>query len=319
MSTLHLVDPELAPMVGLFPVSDLTLSTLAVIRDASEERYAVLPPPPIEPVRYLARGRDGAPDVAVLVFKPDGEKLRPAILHIHGGGMVLGSAYGLRSGPSSVAASHDIVVVSVDYRLAPETPFPGPQEDCYAALDWLLEHAASLGVDPERIAVMGESAGGGLAAALALMVRDRGQHKLCGQILVYPMIDHRTGGPDDPYCNPNTGEFVWTRDNNQFGWRCLRGNYALDDDRVGWFSPSLGNDLSGLPPTYLATGTLDLFFDESLNYVQRLCHAGVSAELHSYAGGFHGFNVFAESAIARAFSISLNAAISRLLAPATTA
>jgi triacylglycerol lipase len=315
MSTLHLVDPELAPLLGLLPSITLSHSALATTRAESEARFAMRPPP-IEPVRCLAKGRDGAPDVPVLVFKPEGDRLRPAILHIHGGGMVLGSAHSLRSGPSAVAATHDIVVVSVDYRLAPETPFPGPQEDCYAGLEWLVAEAASLGVDPSRIAVMGESAGGGLAAALALMARDRGKHSLCAQILVYPMIDHRTGGPDDPYCNPSVGEFVWTRESNQFGWTCLKGDYRLDDDRIGWFSPSLARDVSNLPPAYITTGTLDLFFDEGLDYAGRLCRAGVPTELHSYAGAFHGFNAFSETGVAKAFAASLDAAVVRLLAPA---
>lgn len=313
MSTLHLVDPELAPLLGLFPNIDLSHATLAKARAESNALSEMVPPPPIEPVCHLAAGRDGAPDVPVLVFKPEGEKLRPAILHIHGGGMVMGSAYGLRSGPSNFAAKHDIVIVSVDYRLAPETPFPGPQEDCYAALEWLMAEAESLGVDPSRIAVMGESAGGGLAAALAQMVRDRGVHKLCAQILVYPMIDYRTGGVDDPYNNPSVGEFVWTREKNQFGWTCLKGDYGVNDDRVGWFSPILASDLSGLPPAYITTGTLDLFFDESLDYARRLCRSGVPTEFHSYAGGFHGFNLFAEAAITKAFAASLNSAVVRFL------
>lgn len=314
MSTLHLVDPELAPLLTLFPNIDLSHTTLARARAEIDARSETLLPPPLNPVRHLAAGRDGAPDVPVLVFKPDGEKLRSAILHIHGGGMVMGSAHGMRSGPSNFAAIHDIVVVSVDYRLAPETQFPGPQEDCYAALEWLMNKAELLGVDPTHIAVMGESAGGGLAAALAQMVRDRGVHKLCAQILVYPMIDYRTGGIYDPYNNPSVGEFVWTRERNQFGWTCLKGDYGANDDRVGWFSPTLASDLSDLPPAYITTGTLDLFFDESLDYARRLCQYGVSTDLHSYAGGFHGFNFFAETAIAKAFATSLNASIKRLLA-----
>lgn len=313
MSTIHLVDRQLVPLVGLLPNTELSLSTLVQARVDSDARFSLFPPPPIEPVSHLAAGRHGAPDVPVLVFKPADEKLRPAMLHIHGGGMVLGSAYGLRYGPSSFAAKHDIVIVSVDYRLAPETPFPGPQEDCYAALEWLLEQADVLGVDTARIAVMGESAGGGLAAALAQMVRDRAEHRLCAQILVYPMIDHRTGGVDDPYNNPSVGEFVWTREKNQFGWTCLKGDYALDDDRLGWFSPSLAENFSDLAPAYITTGTLDLFFDESLDYARRLCQAGIPVELHSYAGGFHGFNFFAETTIAKVFANDLNGAIARLL------
>lgn len=314
MSTRYLVDPELLPMIDAFPMRSLSLDTLEQARAAINASGDAMPQPPIAPVQHFAKSRDGGPEVAVLVFKPEGDKRRAAILHIHGGGMVLGTAFGLRQGPSTVAANHDVVVVSVDYRLSPEAAFPGPQEDCYAALDWLVAQADALSVDVARIAVMGESAGGGLAAALAQMVRDRGEHRLCGQILVYPMIDHRTGGPDDCYCNPTVGEFIWTRQSNQFGWSCLQGDYALDDDRIGWFSPSLAQNLSGLAPAYITLGTLDLFFDEDLDYARRLCAAGVPAELHSYAGAFHGFNAMAETAVAKEFGRNLNAAIARMLA-----
>lgn len=314
MSTHHLVDPELLPMIDAFPKLDLSAGTLEQARAAIHAGGDTMPEPPIAPVQHLAKSRDGGPDVPVLVFKPEGDKRRAAIVHIHGGGMVMGTAFSLRRWPSTIAANHDVVVVSVDYRLAPETTFPGPQEDCYAALDWLVAQADSLGVDVARIAVMGESAGGGLAAALAQMVRDRGEHRLCGQILVYPMIDHRTGGPDDRYCNPTVGEFIWTRQSNQFGWACLQGDYALDDDRIGWFSPSLAQDLSGLAPAYIALGTLDLFFDEDLDYARRLCAAGVPTELHSYAGAFHGFNAMAEAGVTQEFVRNLDAAIARMLA-----
>jgi triacylglycerol lipase len=177
----------------------------------------------------------------------------------------------------------------------------------------MFANAAALGIDPARVAVMGESAGGGLAAALALMARDRGTYPLCGQILTYPMIDHRTGGPDDPYGNPVTGEFVWTREKNQFGWSCLRGGYAADDGRAGWFSPSLATDLAGLAPAWIGTGSLDLFFDENLDYARRLCAAGVPVELKSHAGAFHGFNMFTGTTVAKAFARDLNAGIARLL------
>jgi acetyl esterase/lipase len=134
-------------------------------------------------------------------------------------------------------------VVSVDYRFAPETPIPGPQEANYAALLWLAGHAHELGVDPARIVIMGESAGGGLAASLAQMARDGGGPKPAGQVLIYPMLDWRTGGADCPYRNRHTGEWLWTREKNRFGWECLRGEYAPTDERKGWFSPALAEDL----------------------------------------------------------------------------
>jgi acetyl esterase len=201
----------------------------------------------------------------------------------------------------------------VEYRLAPDTPFPGPQEDCYAGLQWLVKHAAELGVDPTRIVIGGESAGGGLAAGVALMVRDRGEFSIAGQLLTYPMLDHRTGGPDDPYQNPITGEFVWTRQSNQFGWKSLQGDYQLDDERIGWFSPSRAADLTGLAPIFIATGMLDLFFDENLDYIRRATAAGVPTELHSYPGAFHAFNAVNTTTIGKQFWSDLIRGMQRLI------
>jgi triacylglycerol lipase len=204
------------------------------------------------------------------------------------------------------------VIVSVDYRLCPETPFPGPQEDNYAGLLWLAEHAEELGVDPSRIVVMGESAGGGLAASLALMARDRGGPRLAGQVLVYPMLDWRTGGPDDCWKNRHTGEFIWTHAKNQFGWNALRGDYSPTDARKGWFSPALADDLAGLPPTYMMTGALDLFLDEDLDYARRLADAGVPIELHVYPGAIHAFEMVPDTALQRQAMTDLERGFRRL-------
>jgi triacylglycerol lipase len=212
-----------------------------------------------------------------------------------------------------MAAALGIPVLSVEYRLAPETPFPGPQQDCLDGLAWMAANAAELGIDPGRIAVIGESAGGGLAAATALMARDTGGPKLAAQVLVYPMLDHRTGSKHCRWNNRATGEFVWTRSANRFGWDALRGDYAADDARKGWFSPALADDLAGLPPTLMLTGSLDLFFDEDLDYARRLVDAGVPVELHSYAGAIHAFNVVAEAQVSQAFTRDLVGGIARLL------
>jgi acetyl esterase len=314
MSTRHLVDPELLPLIDLAPADAITHDNLATTRAAMDARFAGLPRPDVRPTRHLAPGRDGAPDVVLFVYDPPGTAgLRPAILQIHGGGMIAGKAELTVLGTAPIALGLGCVVVSVDYRLAPETPFPGPQEDCYAALEWLFANADALCIDPARIAVSGDSAGGGLAAALALMVRDRGGPRLAAQLLTYPMLDHRTGGPDDPYLNPMTGEFVWTRECNQFGWAALRGDYAIDDAHCGWFSPALATDLAGLPPAWIGTGTLDLFLDENLAYAQRLSRAGVAAEVHSFAGAIHGFNAIANADVSRRFARQYADAISRLV------
>jgi len=244
---------------------------------------------------------------------PSTQTGRAAILHIHGGGMVVGVADTATVTKCPLALEHDAVVVSVDYRLAPETPFPGPQEDNYAALLWLVGHASELGVDPARIVVMGESAGGGLAASLSQMTRDRGGPKLAGQVLIYPMLDWRTGGPECQHNNRHTGEWIWTRAKNRFGWEALRGDYEPSDDRKGWFSPTLADDLSGLPLAYIATGALDLFLDEDLAYARRLIDAGVPCELHVYPGAIHGFEMVPETTLAAQAAADLKRGLKRLL------
>jgi acetyl esterase len=314
MSTRHLVDPEVAPIIDMFPALDMTLENIADVRSTMVAFSQYPDELTVRPEIVQAKGRDGAPDVPLYVYNPPSQnRSRAAILHIHGGGMVIGSAEMSKMSMPDIALAHEAVAVSVDYRLAPETPFPGPQEDCYAGLDWLVVNAEKLGVDPTRIIVMGESAGGGLAAALALMVRDRGEHKLAGQILIYPMLDHRTGGTNCLYKNPTTGEFIWTASRNQFGWDSLRGNYAVSDDRKGWFSPARAESLAGLPPTFIMTGSLDLFVDEDLDYARRLSADGVLIELHVYPGGIHAFNLAAEARIAQQAGHDLMSAVAQMI------
>jgi len=308
----HLVDPQIAPMLDM-PSLDLTAEALPEIRANPMFTGAEVPPPSF-PVTEAFAPVEGGPDVRLLVMNPPSTAAdRGAVLHIHGGGMVVGTADRAVADKPQLALEHDCAVVSVDYRLAPETPFPGPQEDIYAALLWLVEHAAGLGVDPARIVVMGESAGGGLAASLALMARDRGGPALAGQVLIYPMLDWRTGGPDDRYRNRHTGEFVWTREKNRFGWEALRGDYQPGDARKGWFSPALADDLSGLPPAYLSTGALDLFLDEDLDYARRLIDCGVPTELHVYPGAIHAFEMVPDTTLAEQAAMDLRRGLGRLL------
>jgi acetyl esterase len=312
MSTRHLVDPEIQPMIDLMVLGEFTRDGLAQIRADNDMRLAFLGEPALKPEVIEIAGPDGPLDIYWYDPAP-GTTSRPALLHIHGGGMVIGSAKSMQHGPAATALATGIPVASVEYRLAPEHPFPAPQQDCLAGLAWLAGQAKELGADPNRIGIIGESAGGGLAAATALMARDLGGPAIAAQFLIYPMLDHRTGGANCPWNNPTTGEFIWNRAANQFGWEALQGEYALGDNQIGWFSPTLAESLDGLPLCWIGTGDLDLFLDEILDYARRLVAGGVPVELHTYPGGIHAFNVMAGSRLANTFTRDLNEAIGRML------
>ena len=288
-STRHLVDPQLLTLLDTIPYLELNPDTLAVMR-GSPMMFPVRPEDVArtEMSKHSAAGRDGAPDVPVIVYRPAGaEGVLPCILHIHGGGYVLGSAAAGEAAHRPLSADLGCCIVTVDYRLAPETSHPGPVEDCYAALTWVMDHAADLKIDPTRVGVMGESAGGGLAAGLALLARDRGEHWLAFQHLIYPMIDDRTVTHADPHAY--VGEFVWTPQRNRFGWASLLGAEPGGGGISPYAAAARADDLAGLPPTYIATGALDLFLEEDLDYARRLTRAGVPLELHVYPGAYHGF------------------------------
>lgn len=290
------VAPELREALAGFPTLDFSIG-LELFRQGMNP--AMLPPPPPELTvvgreERLVPGPEGAPEVRVLVYTPPqqaGTTARPAILHIHGGGYVLGIPEFNDLGNRALALALDAVVVSVAYRLAPETPWPGPVLDCHAALSWLVQNASQLGVDASRIAVAGESAGGGHAAALALHARDHGGPAIRFLLLDAPMLDDRTGagGQQHPHC----GKFVWTAETNRFGWSALLGQEAGGPDVPSAAVPARAADLAGLPPTFISVGALDLLLDESLEWTRRLALAGVPVELHVIPGAFHGFGLAA--------------------------
>lgn len=310
-SSRRLIDPQLLPGLEMLPHFDFSHENLPATREAIGKMFGEIELP-LQPTRCLIEGPDGPVEVFWLDPAP-GKRNRPCLLYIHGGGMVVGSAKDMLMGPASLAISLDMPVASVEYRLAPEAPFPGPQEDCYSALVWLAANSATLGVDRQRIAIFGESAGGGLAASVAQMSRDRAGPALAAQILVYPMLDHRVGGANDPWRNRFTGEFVWTRASNQFGWEALRGQYVPEDACKGWFSPCLADDLTGLPPAWIGVGALDLFLDENLDYARRLVDAGVPVDLHVYSGAYHGFNSSPGADVSKRFACDLHEGARRLL------
>lgn len=295
MPSRHLVHPQILPMVEQAPTVVLDAEHLAESRAAMAAMAETLPQPaPLAADLKMYEEHvpclDGAPDVRVIITAPkEAGSGRPGILHIHGGGYIMGSADMTCQIDAAYAGAFGAVCVSVDYRLAPETSHPGPVNDCYAALKWLHQNALALGVDPDTIAVTGESAGGGLAAALVLLARDRAEVPVAFQHLIYPMLDDRTATGDDP--SPYLGQFIWTRDNNRFGWRSLIGGEPGEAGVSPYAAPARAEDLSGLPPTFIACGALDLFVEEDLDYARRLILAGVPTELHIYPGGPHAFNL----------------------------
>jgi acetyl esterase/lipase len=247
-------------------------------------------------VKRSVPGTKGAPDVPVVVINSGGDRraMRPAILHMHGGGFVMGTAAQYVPALQSIAGELDCVIVTVDYRLAPGTKFPGSLEDNYAALIWLHRNAAELGVDSSRIAVMGESAGGGHAAMLAIAARDRGQVPLLYQALIYPMLDDRTATTHK--VPAHLGTLVWTREANSNGWTALLGVPAGSAHVPEGAVPARTANLTGLPPAFIGVGDIDLLVEEDVMYAQRLINAGISVELKVVPGAFHGFDILVPDA-----------------------
>jgi acetyl esterase/lipase len=304
------VDPELRPfarsMQHLF-AAPLTRETLVAIRKSGGPGRPALSTPKVDE-RKIAGAR-GAPPVTIYVINAAEGAARPAILHVHGGGFVGGSARSAVRDNQDLALAHDAVVVSVEYRLAPETPFPGPLDDCYAGLLWLYRNARALGVDSRRIAVKGVSAGGGLAAMLALAARDRGEVPLCGQILLYPMLDDRTGSTRKASA---TIPYLWTPQANVFGWTSLLGVPVGSANVPAGAVPARVANLAGLPPTFIGVGSIDLFADEDVAYAERLRSAGVPTELLVLPGGFHAFDAVApQASVSKSLTTAWNEALAR--------
>jgi acetyl esterase/lipase len=212
---------------------------------------------------------------------------RPGMYFIHGGGMILGPTWMDELSAISYVEQLDCVVVSVEYRLAPEFPHPTPVDDCYAGLKWTGEHVEELGIDPRRLAIAGVSAGGGLAAGTALLARDRDGPKLCYQCLISPMIDDRNQTPSS---HEFSGIPSWSREHNDLGWSALLGEKRDGPNVSPYAAPSRAKDLNRLPPALIQVGELEVFRDEDIEYAQRLMQASVPVELHVYPGAFHGWD-----------------------------
>ncbi|RCG28298.1 alpha/beta hydrolase [Sphaerisporangium album] len=277
-------------------------TTLA--EDLIQTRRSGMASPPIDPIlqqyglahtEHVVPGPEGDPDITLSVFKrhdlPPGA---PCVYNIHGGGMVIGDRFtGMDRMLAEWAVDLGAVVVSVEYRLAPENPDPAPVEDCYAGLLWTAAHARELGADPERILVAGASAGGGLAAGVALLARDRGGPRLIGQLLICPMLDDRN---ETLSSHQYDGIGVWDRGSNETGWTALLGDRRGTGKVSIYAAPARATDLSNLPPAFIDVGSAEVFRDEDVAYAMGIWAAGGVADLHVWAGGFHGFSGMAPHA-----------------------
>jgi len=251
-------------------------------------------PPELQPRKLTIPGKGGT-EITVFVVDPTPTgKNRPATIYIHGGGYITGRAGNSLRLLQDAAKTTNSLVVSVDYTLAPDVHFPVSLEQNYAALAWLNHNEAELGIDPARIAVLGDSAGGGHAAMLAIAARDRKEFKLAFQCLIYPMLDDRTGSTRQ--MPPYMGHFLWTAAANKFGWTSLLGQPAGSASPPPGSVPARLKDLSGLPPTFIGVGSIDLFCDEDIEYARRLTMAAVPTELLIVPGAYHGFDIVAPEA-----------------------
>ena len=299
MSRRDHIDPDvrgpLDQLLQLMPGGFNAVADIVERRAAALQLLAALEVPPNPNVVSADRaipGPQGAPDIMVRVYRPvDATGTLPGIYFIHGGGMVLGNMDGEDPVASTICERVDAVVVSVEYRLAPEHPYPAPVEDCYAGLAWMARNAAELGFDPDRLAVYGGSAGGGLTIATSMLARDRGFPALRFQMPIYPMIDDRN---ETPSSHEITDIGIWDRSANIEAWQWYLGNGEPDQ----YAAPARAEDLAGLPATFIDVGTVDLFRDEDIAFATRLMQAGVPTELHVNPGAYHAAEMLApESAL----------------------
>jgi len=314
------IDPEIAAALALSPMGAIdfgtfTFEAMPAMRDAMANMPAVeLPPTTTVSREVTVPGATGF-DPTVRVYSPPTEaSARPCVYWIHGGGYMFGSGLTVDARINRWVEEFDCVAVSIEYRLAPEHPYPEPLDDCYAGLLWIAQHADELGVDPARIVVAGASAGGGLAAGLAILARDRGEVSLAHQLLIYPMIDDRNATASSRI----EGAPVWSRAANDLGWRAYLGALVGTDDIPPYAAPARVDDVAGLPPAWIGVGTLDVFRDEDIAYASRLLAAGIPVELHVYPGGVHGFEMISpDAALAQACQRDITEGLRRALRPAT--
>jgi len=284
----HLIDPDsLGPLEADLAVLPGGLGSIPDIVERRERAKTmpgaaeVVDDPRVTKEDRTVPGPSGAPGVRVRIYRPRvASGALPGVYVIHGGGMIMGDVDGEDPVATMLCAELSAVVVSVEYRLAPEHPYPAGPEDCYAGLVWTAAHADELGIDLGQLAVYGGSAGGGLAIATALMARDRRGPDLCFLMALYPMVDDRN---ETPSSREITDVGAWDRSTNIEAWGWYLGGREAD----AYAAPARADDLAGLPPTYIDVGTVDLFLDEDVELAQRLLQAGVPTELHVLPGSYH--------------------------------
>ena len=298
-------DPELAATIAMLPGSDLR--DIPAARAQMAQMQAMQPEPDGSGVQVreeFAPGADGGPGVRLRVYTPDRPAAPAAVYDVHGGGFMVGNLAMVHPQNLWLARELGVVVVSVDYRLAPEHPFPAPLEDCYAGLVWTAKNADTLGVDPARIAIHGISAGGGLCAGLALLARDRGGPAIAFQYLGVPEIDDRL---DTPSMRAYTDTPMWSRPKAEISWDSYLGPGRRGSADVSpYAAPARATDLAGLPPAYVSAMQFDPLRDEDIAYAQALLQAGIPTELHVFPGTFHG------SAMAQQAAVSMREAAETL-------
>jgi acetyl esterase/lipase len=306
------LDPELKKAMAKQP-PHVSLDNIPVARIESLKMHAIMKK--MRPANRgvitedkIIPGPPGAPDVTVRTFRPEKiSKALPGLLWIHGGGYILGNIDADDESVKEMVLAAECAVVSVEYRLAPENQFPASLEDCYAALKWMASHADELHIDRSRLAIGGASAGGGLAAGLALLTRDRAEVNIVFQLLIYPMLNDSNTAPASDTL-PET--LLWTRENNLIGWRAYLGCEPGNKDVSCYAAAFRAENLQGLAPAYIAVGDIDLFAGEDIEYARRLVVAGVPTELHVYPGACHAIDMLAPNAdISRRFSQDIKRAL----------
>jgi acetyl esterase/lipase len=309
-------DPELAPVLEYLP--SLSIADVAASRAGFAQMIAELntdlDTSAVEVSERQIPGPAGAPELTVRVYTPLGLGApAPGLLFIHGGGFVIGNLESEHGSCLALCRQLGIVLVSVDYRLAPETPYPGALDDCYAALAWMHENSAALQIDRVRTGVIGQSAGAGLAAATALVARDRKGPPICFQYLGIPELDDRLA-------TPSMQQFVdtpmWNRPNAELSWDYYLGPGLQRGapDVPAYAAPARAENLSGLPPAYVTTMEFDPLRDEGVLYALKLMQAGVATELHCYPGTFHGSSLVASAQVSQREAADTVAALRRGLA-----